>query len=481
MPCSARCLRSDEMSRKVVKFLILGAGPTALGAGYRLRELGQHDFLLLEASGQVGGLATSYRDANGFVWDVGGHVQFSHYDYFDELMAHVFEAGGWLRHQRESWAWLDGRFVPYPVQNNIRYLSKEKAWTCLDGIITANLQMATSQPPANFKEWILSRFGNGLAETFMFPYNFKVWAYPLEELDHHWVGDRVAVTDVRRTARNMILGLDDLSWGPNNTFQFPQCGGTGAIWEAVASRVGREKIQLHSPVSVVNWKERSVTCADGREFGYEHLITTVPLDRLVAMLSPPRPELIAAAARLKYSSSNIVGLGMSGQPPDAIKTKCWMYFPEADCPFYRVTVFSNYSPNNVPDASRYWSLMTETSESPCKPVDQSRLVENTIQGCLNTGLLTNRDQVVSIWSHRAAHGYPTPSLERDVALAAIQPVLEGMAIFSRGRFGAWKYEVSNQDHSLMQGVELVDRLLTGEPEVTIQHHEAVNRGARRSK
>jgi hypothetical protein len=31
----------------------------------------------------------------------------------------------------------------------------------------------------------------------------------------------------------------------------------------------------------------------------------------------------------------------------------------------------------------------------------------------------------------------------------------------------WKYEVSNTDHSLMQGVELVNRLLLGEPETTI--------------
>jgi protoporphyrinogen oxidase len=469
------------MSRKVMKFLILGAGPTALGAGYRLRELGQHDFLLLEASGQVGGLAASYRDDRGFVWDVGGHVQFSHYDYFDDLMARVFEAGGWLRHQRESWAWLDGRFVPYPVQNNIRYLSKEKAWACLDGVITANLQAVSASPPGNFREWILSRFGPGLAETFMFPYNFKVWAHPLEELDYRWVGDRVAVADLRRTARNMILEQDDLSWGPNNTFQFPRSGGTGAIWEAVASLIGREKIKLRSPVSRVNWRERSVTCVDGGEFFYEHLITTVPLDRLVSMLRPARPELAVAAAGLKYSSSNIVGLGMSGRPPDAIRTKCWIYFPEADCPFYRVTVFSNYSPNNVPDASQYWSLMAETSESPCKPVDQSRLVEDTIQGCLNTGLLLDREQVVSIWSHRAAHGYPTPSLGRDAALAVIQPGLEEMDIFSRGRFGAWKYEVSNQDHSLMQGVELVDRLLAGVPETTIHRHEAVNGGARRSR
>ena len=47
------------------------------------------------------------------------------------------------------------------------------------------------------------------------------------------------------------------------------------------------------------------------------------------------------------------------------------------------------------------------------------------------------------------------------------PFLESHDIYSRGRFGMWKYEVSNTDHTLMQGVECVNRLLLGEPETTI--------------
>jgi len=90
-------------------------------------------------------------------------------------------------------------------------------------------------------------------------------------------------------------------------------------------------------------------------------------------------------------------------------------------------------------------------------------------------LIEKAADVVSTWHYRAGHGYPTPSLGRDEALGALLPGLERHGIFSRGRFGAWKYEVSNQDHSLMQGVELVNRLAHEGEEITLNYPNKANR------
>ncbi|MDP9005894.1 MAG: NAD(P)-binding protein, partial [Actinomycetota bacterium] len=68
------------------RIVIIGAGPTGLGAGYRLQELGYDDWVILEANDYVGGLATSFTDDAGFTYDIGGHVMFSHYPYYDELV-----------------------------------------------------------------------------------------------------------------------------------------------------------------------------------------------------------------------------------------------------------------------------------------------------------------------------------------------------------------------------------------------------------
>jgi len=123
----------------------------------------------------------------------------------------------------------------------------------------------------------------------------------------------------------------------------------------------------------------------------------------------------------------------------------------------------------TPDNKTHYSLLCESSYSEFKELDGPRIVENTVQGLINAGLLKKEDRkdIVDTWVYDAKYSYPTPTVERDSILAGVIPFLEQHDIYSRGRFGMWKYEVSNTDHSLMQGVELVNRLLLNEPEVTI--------------
>lgn len=446
-----------------LQFIVLGAGPTGLGAARRLVELGQSDWLLLESGDEAGGLSASFVDEMGFTWDIGGHVQFSHYDYFDRTMEDLLGKDGWLHHQRESWIWMRDRFVPYPLQNNIHRLPTADLDRCLAGLV--DVTRSGFVKPASFREWILSTFGQGLAEAFLLPYNFKVWAYPLEMMNAAWVGERVAVTDLKRILHNLVHSKDDVSWGPNNTFQFPKHGGTGAIWRSCAKRLPAEKQRFHIRITRIDLQSKLVETACGDVFQYEHLISTIPLTELVKLTGQSQLQPLVSRGLLS-SSSNVFGLGLRGSPRDELAKKCWMYFPEENCPFYRVTVFSNYSPNNVPDISRHWSLMAEVSESQYKPVHHTQLMEQVIQGALNTRLIRSREEIISTWTYRAEYGYPTPGLHRDEALMEIVPFFEQHGVYSRGRFGLWKYEVSNQDHSFMQGVEVVERLVNGREEIT---------------
>ena len=209
---------------------------------------------------------------------------------------------------------------------------------------------------------------------------------------------------------------------------------------------------------------------------YDKLISTMPLDRLCTLAQGRGLEqLPAQAPHFRYSSTHVVGVGLEGQPPAHLKEQCWMYFPEADCPFYRVTVFSNYSPFHVPKPGRQWSLMAEVCETANRPVDSATILEQVIQGFYNTKLLDPaRDVIASRFHRRLEYGYPTPFLGRDELCAPIFAALEAKGVYSRGRFGAWKYEVSNQDHTMMQGVECADHLLFGSEEMTFRFPSVVN-------
>lgn len=449
---------------------VLGAGPTGIGAALRLLELDHKDFLLIDAADAPGGLASSYRDSHGFTWDLGGHVQFSHYRKFDEYMDLAFPPEGWLWHDRESWIWLRDRFIPYPFQNNLHRLDPADQWRAIEGLLAAH-RNPRRQPPDNFREWILATFGPGIADLFLFPYNFKVWAHPLEELDFRWVGERVATPSLDDALRAICLQQDQVSWGPNRRFRFPLRGGTGAIWRSLGQRIPQSHLQMSSRVESIDAAKRVITFSNGQELRYQQLINTAPLNWLCRMVGDPR---LSATNRLKSSTVHVIGIGMRGQPPESIRKMCWMYFPGVNCGFYRVTVFSNYSPHNVPSPGSTWSLMAEVSETAHLPRNRESLVDDVVTQMMSVGLITDRDAIVSRWSTMLTPGYPTPSLERDEILNYALPALEACEIYSRGRFGAWKYEVSNQDHSFMQGVEVVDRIVLGRSESTLQQPDRVN-------
>jgi protoporphyrinogen oxidase len=456
------------------RFLILGAGPTGLGAALRLLEAGEHDFQVLEMGPRAGGLASSVKDAHGFTWDHGGHVQFSHYKTFDDYMDRALGKDGWLFHERESWVWMRERFVPYPFQYNLHRLPPQDKWACVSGLLAAEAAKSGDKP-AHFQDWILRTFGAGIADTFLNPYNFKVWAHPLETMSAQWVGERVAVPDLAKVLQGICLERDEVSWGPNSTFRFPRSGGTGSIWESLSRLLPSGVLRLGAKAKAVDLERRRLRLESGEELAYEHLVTTVPLDIFAGITG--RDDLAKRAARLPHSSTHVVGIGLEGVPPEALKSKCWMYFPEGDCPFYRVTVFSNYSPNNTPRPGETWSLMAEVSQSAHKPVDHSRVVEDVVEGMLATRLIRPTDQILSRYHEFLPYGYPTPSVGRDAVLDTVLPELEQNGVFSRGRFGAWKYEVSNQDHSFMQGWECASRLLAGlgtEAEPTLNTPALVN-------
>ncbi len=231
------------------------------------------------------------------------------------------------------------------------------------------------------------------------------------------------------------------------------------LYERIAAALPKE-VTLEADAVAIDTERRVVTFADGRSVAYDTLVTTLPLTELVTLIPTCPPEVREAARGLHHTEGYFIGIGVADPCPSS---KCWMYFPESDSPFYRVTYLSNYSPQMTPGPGHF-SLLAEVSSSPYKREDAASVVERTIEGMVSSPLLTREQADTKIVSRELMHvpySYPVPTIGRDAAPAVIQPWLMARGIYSRGR-----YELGNTDHSVMQGVELADLLTSGKPETT---------------
>src|SRR2546426_1207209 len=157
---------------------ILGGGLSGLALASRLRSAE-----VLEAAERPGGLCRSLM-FDGFTFDPhGSHILFSReakaMAFYEELLgANV------CRRTRNTKVFYKGRYVKYPFENGLSQLPPEDNLACLLGYVDAYIarRTGTVPKPANFREWMYQRFGKGITESYLLPYNEKIWKTPPEEM-----------------------------------------------------------------------------------------------------------------------------------------------------------------------------------------------------------------------------------------------------------------------------------------------------------
>ncbi|KAJ1368549.1 hypothetical protein KIN20_029703 [Parelaphostrongylus tenuis] len=201
---------------------------------------------------------------------------------------------------------------------------------------------------------------------------------------------------------------------------------------------------------------------------YDVLLNAAPIDLLIKE-TKLCPELI-----IERNKVFVIGVGLEKPMTIFLEKFTWLYFPDPNVPFFRITMLSRYG-EVTPDNNKFWSLLCECARPIDDTVTEEEIVKQTIDGLVIKTLI-RREQIVSVYSTTLPYGYPIPSRGRDPELARAHRDLEKHSIYSRGRFGGWKYEVSNQDHCFIQGKEFIDRVLLNEPEKLYKTGLAEKRG-----
>jgi protoporphyrinogen oxidase len=420
------------------RFLVLGAGLAGLSAAAHLPA---RETLVVERESEVGGLCRS-RELEGFVFDCTGHLLHLRDPSVRDLVLSMLP-DAFVSVERRSLVYSKQVYTGYPFQANTHGLPPEVVRECVVGFVESLMRRGRAAgEPANFREWALSTFGEGIARHFLFPYNEKLYRVGLDEIESSWVSWSIPRPTLDEVVRG-AFGAEVKGLGYNPRFLYPRRGGIAAIPEALAQRCGT--ILLGTGVRSLDPLRRVARLETGEAVAYETAISTLPLDALLGMLDPPPdPALRAAGRRLR--SVRVINLNL-GVDRAGVLPGHWVYFPEPEFPFYRVGSPTNYSAGVAPRGCS--SLYVEVSRGRRETADPSRIREECLEGLRRAGILRRGDRIVAEEIVVLDPAYVIYDHHRGSALPGILEALEKCGILSTGRFGAWEY--GSMESALLQG------------------------------
>ncbi|MEM0277932.1 FAD-dependent oxidoreductase [Pyrobaculum sp.] len=410
-----------------MKVVVLGCGWSGVVAAHSLKsKYPSAGVVCLDRSFDGGLLRTEA--VGGYLFDVGGsHVLFSR----DPAVVNAITAmgGRWVAKERRAFVLLDGVFIPYPFENGIYVLPPERR--ARYGLSLIRALMQGDRRPESFKEWILNTFGEEVAKDYLIPYNEKIWKRPLEELSADWVytPGRLPLPSLEDIVK-AVAGMETVGYREQAVFRYPE-GGIIAQYRS-ALRKAEEAGVLLVKEEVKEVKKRTDGFLINGRLRADHIVSTLPLRDLPAMLDPPPPEeVFKAAGRLDYNSVAVVGLGLRAKAPP----QHWVYVPDRRVVFHRYAWISNYLPEPPEDRS---ALIAEITIPPSREVDTEALAAEAVRGLSELGIVREKDvEVVKVWLHK--YGYPIYTRTHRQDREAVERYLAEVGIATFGRWGNWHY------------------------------------------
>jgi len=410
--------------------LIVGAGVSGLAFADWRRD---DDYLIVEAQEEIGGHCRTVK-RDGFVWDYSGHFFHFRHPEIEQYLIDRMGRQDVLRVQRDSRIWYADRYIDFPFQKNIHQLPRSEHEQCL-----RDLHDRPEEKSGNFKDMLYARYGRGIAEKFLIPYNEKLYAMNLAALDPDAMGRFFPHASVEEIIENADRPSVD---GYNATFTYPE-GGAIQYIHALAQGVRGDRITVSERVLGIDL-EAKVAKTSRRQIGYDFLISTAPLVSLLDMCA-----IRYDSAVFSHNKVQVFNLGFDSKGPPGVH---WIYYPQRELSFYRVGFYDNifdsermslYVEVGVP-----WGV--ELSED-----DRGALKAKVLTDLQSCGVLDNQTLIAS---HDVlldpAYVHIT---RRSVAEAATRlALLAAQDVHSIGRYGAWTY--CSIEDNIVEARALAERL-----------------------
>jgi protoporphyrinogen oxidase len=403
-----------------VDYLVVGAGVSGLGfANWIREEQPGARVLVCEAEAEPGGYCRTVVQ-DGFVWDYSGH--FFHF--------RQPEIEAWLRARmpaqevrtvkRVAKIRFGGVDVDFPFQKNIHQLPRQDFIDCLHDLYFRD-ESAAAAPAGSFAAMLYARFGRGIAERFLIPYNEKLYATDLGDLDQDAMGRFFPHADVPDIIRNM-KAPPGVREGYNATFTYP-AGGAVQYIHALLADLPAGTVACGERVVAIDLAARTATTTT-RTIAWGRIVSSAPLPALARACG-----LAFDDGAFSWNSVLVYNLGFDRKGRSDVH---WMYFPDRALSFYRVGWY-----DNIMGGDRM-SLYVELGAPAGTRHDLDATLGQVLADLAREGIVD--DHKLRAWHSVVLDPAYVHITTRSLAeTARVRGALAAAGVHSVGRYGGWTY------------------------------------------
>lgn len=429
--------------------VIIGSGMAGFGAASRLHADGIRP-VVYDRNNYYGGHTASFRDATGFLFDLGPHISFTKDARIQDLLAsHVDQQYEALQVKLDNY-WR-GLRLTHPVQLHLNGLPHELVVEIITDFV--KVHEAPEKPVANYEEWLIASYARRFAELFPMQYTRKYHLTTAANMSTEWLGPRMYRPSLQELLRGALA-----PWKPEvhyiTHFRYPKQGGFLSYLRPFP-QVADIRLQ-HEAVSI-DPKARGVRFSNGTAIAYDQLVSSIALPALLPMIAGAPADVVSAARRLACSTCVLVNVGVDRA--DLSEGQITYIYDEDIC-FTRLSFPHMLSATNAPPGCG--SIQAEVYYSDkYRPLDTQPdvLIDRVIADLRRCGTLRDSDRVLYRGAKVVRYANVIFDLERAAALETVHGYLNDIGIHYCGRYGDWGYMWT--DESFISGERAADSALSG--------------------
>ncbi|WP_211242135.1 NAD(P)/FAD-dependent oxidoreductase [Pontimicrobium aquaticum] len=498
--------------------IIIGAGPAGLTAAYELVTRTNIKPIVLEQSNKIGGISrTEVYKGNRI--DIGGHRFFSKSKVVMDWWQHILPIQGqpskdekdiqdanlqkqiaqklsengpnpektdrvMLIRSRLSRIFFMRKFFNYPISLNWNTIASLGFFKIVK--IGWTYMLIQIFPPKNIdslEDFLISRFGKELYETFFKDYTEKVWGVPCSKISSEWGAQRIKGLSVTKTILHAIKAIfvKDKSISQESTetslieqFMYPKLG-PGQLWETVTKIIIDKGGEVVFNAKVIGLKTENNkitevsytnnTTKTKEILNGNYVFSSMPVKHLIksfGSIVPPNVKDVGQG--LLYRDFITVGLLLNELKITDKNKKLisdnWIYIQESDVKLGRLQIFNNWSPYLVKEDDKVWIGLEYfcNKGDDLWEMDDDKFIEFAIEELHKIDII-HKDAVLDSTIIKVPKAYPAyfGTYDRFDEIKTFTDTFKNL--FLIGRNGMHKY--NNQDHSMLTAITSVNNILSG--------------------